>query len=206
MSRLTTQTGLLTILFYYFLVIILWMVLLYLCVLCIWLSHVCCGKRTHITSFYGKRNHQTTDNGTALMPNQIKSNQFQCDNKQAYEKSFSTDFYALLLVSFHFYISFERHKSWRWPCQCSIRRIKHENENVLFYSLQFCAVLCILLKNRINYDLRMSVLSVLLALHLIFMIEKKTLEEKKSKKEQNKNRTYKNKSLCWATKIWNNDF
>lgn len=76
---------------------------------------------------------------------------------------------------------------------------------ILFFAIQCCAV-CILLKNRINYDLRMSVLSVLLALHLIFMIEKKNVGGKKSKKEQNKNRTYKNKSLCWATKIWNNDF
>lgn len=61
--------------------------------------------------------------------------------------------------------------------------------------------MCILLKNRINYDLRMSVLSVLLALHLIFMIEKKkTLEEKKVRKNKTKTAHIKTKAYAGQQK------
>lgn len=64
-------------------------------------------------------------------------------------------------------------------------RQNHENENVLFFAILCavlcCAVQCILLKNRINYDLRMSVLSVLLALHLIFIYIKRNVRRTKHK-------------------------
>lgn len=60
--------------------------------------------------------------------------------------------------------------------------------------------MCILLKTRINYDLRMSVLSVLLALHLIFMIEKKNVGEKKVRKNKTKTAHIKTKAYAGQQK------